>query len=73
MSDMGQLSKYKFNVGVKNQWIARPQVGYTAAIVYVSGTGFTLTITGSSAPAAVAYPTLKAAKNAWRDFVRVRI
>lgn len=43
--------------------------GYTASIAYVSGTGYTLTITGPSAPAAATYPTLRNARNAFRHFL----
>lgn len=47
----------------------RAHRGYTCAIAYAALTGYTLTITGSGAPAAAPYPTLRNAKNAFRKFL----
>lgn len=46
----------------------RAHRGYTGAIAFASNE-YTLTITGSGAPAAAAYPTLRNAKNAFRKFL----
>lgn len=65
-----EFTTFKFFLTAVNTW-ATPHSyrGFTAGIAYVSGTGYTLTITGSGAPAPATYATLRNAENAFRKFL----
>ncbi len=68
-----QRDKYTwFRTASATQWnTARAHRGYTGQIVLASSV-YTLTITGTGAPAAAPYPTLKNAKNAFRKFLTAK-
>ncbi len=67
---MSTTDKFRFFRTGSTTW-ATPTThrGYTALITYLSGTGYTLAITGSGAPSNATYPTLRNAKNAFRKFL----
>lgn len=59
--------------GSATQWKTwRGHRGYTGAIVRTGDAVYQLTITGSGAPAAAPYKTLKNAKNAFRKFLTAK-
>lgn len=55
-----------------NNWASPSHRGYTGAIAYAAGVGYTLTITGSGAPAPAVYPTLRLAKVTYSKFLRTK-
>lgn len=70
---MADDKKFRWHLTTSNHWATNQTFrGYTGAIVYVAGTGYTLTITGSGAPGAGAFTTLKLAKNSFRKFLHTK-
>lgn len=66
---MADQERFKFFKTNTTTWATPHQHrGYTASIALASST-YTLTIVGSGAPAAAGYPSLRAAKNAFRKFL----
>jgi CspA family cold shock protein len=70
--NMGRTMKQNWTKTADNTWSCTAHRGYTAQVVYSAGVGYTLTITGTGAPAAVAYTTLKLAKAAFSKFLRTK-
>lgn len=59
--------------GSETQWVTwRSHRGYTGQIDRTGQAAYQLTITGTGAPGAVSYATLKAAKNAYRVFLNAK-
>lgn len=68
----GRATKQNWNKTAADTYDCAAHRGYTAQVVYAAGVGYTLTITGSGAPAAAAYDTLKLAKSAFSKFLRAK-
>jgi hypothetical protein len=57
----------------ETEWVTwRSHRGYTGSITRTGGAAYELTITGTGAPAAASYPSLKRAKNAFRKFLTAK-
>lgn len=54
------------------QWTSNTERAYSAVVDFTAPGTYTLTITGSGAPAAADYATLRLAKNAFRKFLTTK-